>query len=75
MGYKLAGYEMLGACDIDPQMAKLYQTNHKPKRFDLCPISDLLTKELPEELFNLDVLDGSPPCSTFSMAGEREKGF
>lgn len=28
--------------------------------------------ELPPELFDLDILDGSPPCSVFSMAGDRE---
>jgi DNA (cytosine-5)-methyltransferase 1 len=54
-------------------MAKVYKENHRPKLFYECPISDLLTKELPEELYNLDILDGSPPCSTFSMAGSREK--
>lgn len=75
MGYKLAGYEMIGANDIDPQMQKLYTANHHPKRYDLCPIGDLLTKDLPPEMFELDVLDGSPPCSTFSMAGEREAAF
>lgn len=30
---------------------------------------------MPEELYNLDILDGSPPCSTFSTAGEREKNW
>jgi DNA (cytosine-5)-methyltransferase 1 len=30
---------------------------------------------LPPELFDLDILDGSPPCSTFSMAGSREKAW
>jgi len=25
--------------------------------------------------FDLDVLDGSPPCSTFSTAGSREKAW
>lgn len=29
--------------------------------------------KIPEELFNLDVLDGSPPCSSFSKAGARER--
>ena len=29
--------------------------------------------DLPDELYNLDILDGSPPCSTFSIAGSREK--
>ena len=73
MGYKLAGYDVVGANDIDPKMAMIYKKNHKPKHFFECPISDLLTMELPQELYNLDVLDGSPPCSTFSMAGTREK--
>ena len=75
MGYKLAGFDVIGANDIDPEMQKVYVENHKPKHYFLCPIGDLLTKELPEELFNLDVLDGSPPCSTFSMAGLRDKAW
>ena len=31
MGYKLAGYEVLGNCEIDPEMNKLYIINNKPK--------------------------------------------
>jgi DNA (cytosine-5)-methyltransferase 1 len=31
--------------------------------------------DLPQELYNLDILDGSPPCSTFSTAGSREKAW
>lgn len=34
-----------------------------------------LPKDLPAELYDLDVLDGSPPCSTFSMAGSREDAW
>lgn len=30
---------------------------------------------MPDELYNLDILDGSPPCSTFSMAGSREDSW
>ena len=75
MGYRLAGFDVIGANDIDPQMAQVYQTNHIPNHFFLCPIKDLLTKELPEDLYSLDVLDGSPPCSTFSMTGDREKNW
>ena len=30
-------------------------------------------EELPAPLFSLDILDGSPPCSSFSTAGDREK--
>ncbi|MFM6920820.1 MAG: DNA cytosine methyltransferase, partial [Dolichospermum sp.] len=41
----------------------------------LCPIKDLIKKQLPDELYQLDILDGSPPCSTFSMAGSRERAW
>ena len=30
MGYKLAGYTVLGNCEIDPEMMKLYKQNHHP---------------------------------------------
>ena len=32
-------------------------------------------EKYPEELLNLDILDGSPPCSTFSTSGKREKAW
>ena len=75
MGYKRAGCEVIAANDIDPQMAWHYKLNINPKHYFLCPIGELLEKELPAELYSLDILDGSPPCSTFSMAGSREKGW
>ena len=75
MGYKRAGCDVIAANDIDPEMAWHYKLNMKPKHYFLCPIRDLITAELPDELFHLDILDGSPPCSTFSMAGSREKDW
>lgn len=72
MGYKLAGYEVVAANDIDPQMAKVYKANHKPRQFFECSIKDLLKRD---DLPQVDVLDGSPPCSVFSMAGSREKAW
>jgi len=75
MGYKRAGCEIIAANDIDPEMAYHYKLNLKPKHYFLCPVRDLLTKDLPEEMFGVDILDGSPPCSTFSMAGSREKAW
>lgn len=75
MGYKRAGCEIVAANDIDPEMAWHYKRNLNPPNYFLCPIRDLLTKDLPPELFALDILDGSPPCSTFSMAGSREEGW
>lgn len=75
MGYKRAGCDVIAANDIDPEMAYHYRLNLNPKYYFLCPIKNLLSTELPEELHKLDILDGSPPCSTFSMAGSREKAW
>jgi DNA (cytosine-5)-methyltransferase 1 len=75
MGYKRLGCEILAANDIDPEMEYHYKLNLKPKHYFLCPIKDLITAGLPPELFSLDILDGSPPCSSFSMAGNREKDW
>lgn len=75
MGYKRAGCQIVAANDIDPEMAWHYKRNLDPPIYLLCPIRDLLTADLPSELFELDILDGSPPCSTFSMAGSREKAW
>lgn len=76
MGYKLAGYDVLGGVEIDPEMMKLYRQNHKPRHSYLMGVQEFKTlKDIPEELFQLDVLDGSPPCSSFSMAGSREDAW
>ncbi len=78
MGYKLAGYSVLGCCEIDPRMMKLYRKNHRPRYsflMDIRDFSKLPNCDLPDELKVLDILDGSPPCSVFSTAGEREKGW
>jgi DNA (cytosine-5)-methyltransferase 1 len=76
MGYKLAGFDVIGCNEIDPKMMDAYVTNHKPKYAFLEPIQTFkLRDDLPEELYDLDILDGSPPCSSFSMAGNREKDW
>ena len=76
MGYKLAGFDVIGANDIDEKMAEVYKENHKPKYYYLESITTLAKrKDLPKELYNLDILDGSPPCSSFSMAGNRDKDW
>ncbi len=57
-------------------MNKVYVENHHPKYNYLEDIRDFNRREdLPPELYDLDILDGSPPCSTFSMAGQREDAW
>ena len=75
MGYKLAGYEMIGCCEIDPRMVAVYRKNLHPPLVYNVDIRELLNQPLQSVLYELDILDGSPPCSVFSMAGDREAGW
>ena len=76
MGYKLAGFDVIGCNEIDKRMAEVYIQNHNPKHCYIEKIQDFkLREDLPEELYDLDILDGSPPCSSFSIAGNREKDW
>lgn len=74
MGYKRAGFQVLGNVEIDPKINAMYCKNNHPKYnfcMDLREFNKL--EDLPEELYHLDILDGSPPCTTFSTAGKREE--
>lgn len=76
MGYKLAGYDVIGCLEIDKKMNNVYLKNHNPQYnflMDIRDFNNLPNDNIPKELFELDILDGSPPCTTFSMAGLREK--
>lgn len=76
MGYKRAGFDVIGNVEIDPAMNALYKANLHPRfnfEMDLREFNRIPDEKLPAELFDLDILDGSPPCTTFSMAGKREK--
>ena len=76
MGYKLAGFDVVGNCEIDPATSVMYKRNNHPKYNFCCDIRDFAALgEYPEELNNLTILDGSPPCTTFSMAGKREDSW
>lgn len=76
MGYKLAGFDVIGCNEIDHRMNKVYVANHHPKFNFLEPIQTFkLRNDLPDELYHLDILDGSPPCSSFSTAGNRGKDW
>ena len=73
MGYKLSGYDVIGCNEIDHRMMYTYCQNNNPKFPFLEPIQTFKERtDLPPELFNLDILDGSPPCSSFSFSGNRE---
>lgn len=67
---------MIGNVEIDPKINDLYITNNHPK-YNYCEDLREFNKrdDLPEELYDLDILDGSPPCTSFSISGLREEGW
>lgn len=72
MGYKLAGYDVVAANDIDPKMQMVYEANHHPDQYILDDIRNILDRDdLPE----IDLLDASPPCTSFSIAGTWTKDW
>ena len=79
MGLMMAGYKCLGGCEIDKNILKFYNANFNHKYIYNDDIRDFVVKarnkQLPQELYELDLLHQSPPCSTFSMSGLREKSW
>ena len=74
MGYKLAGYEVIGNLEIDEKKNNVYVANHHPRLNYREDIRNFRIREdLPKELYQLDILDSSPPCKSFSLSGDREK--
>ena len=77
MGYKMSGHDVIGCLEIDKRAMEIYQGNLKPKYPFLDSIQEFKKRspnglDFPDELYDLDILDGSPPCSVFSTAGSRE---
>ena len=72
LGYKLAGYKELLAVDFDKNAEETFRLNFPDVPFWNRDISQLPGKEIIDFVGGFDVLDGSPPCQGFSMAGKRK---
>ena len=70
MGYKMNGLDVVGFCEIDNKMSDNYLLNFNPFYKYKCDIRNLNISKL-----KIDILDGSPPCSTFSLSGKRENDW
>jgi DNA (cytosine-5)-methyltransferase 1 len=79
LGYKMAGFRVLWANEFIPAAQDTYRANFPDTPLDLRDIRQVQ----PEEILKatglnrgeLDLLDGSPPCASFSTAGKRSKGW
>lgn len=76
LGYKMSGCDVVGFCEVDEKMAKNYLLNMDVSLPYVMPIQELKNnKSLIDKIGEVDILDGSPPCSTFSIAGKRESDW
>ena len=79
LGYRMAGFRVIYANEFIPEAQRTYKTNHPNSYLDGSDIRTLTPEKLLEraglERGELDLLDGSPPCSAFSTAGRREEGW
>ncbi len=77
LGYRMAGYKIGYASEFVPAAADTYEANKAPGTFvDRRDVRDVEPKEILRACGvgegELDLLDGSPPCASFSMAGKRD---
>lgn len=77
LGWRMAGYTVRYANDVDQAARASYEPNKMPGAvLDGRSIRDVKGAEVLEACGGrLDVLDGSPPCTCFSTAGRREEGW
>jgi DNA (cytosine-5)-methyltransferase 1 len=78
-GYKLAGGNVLVVNEFVDAAVDTYKENYPDTPVIKDDIKKLKGKDFLElakiSKGELDILDGSPPCSAFSIAGKREKGW
>jgi len=79
LGYRMAGYKVLWANEFIPAAQKVYRLNHPDSILDLRDIRKVQPAEILEAIGmsvgEIDIMDGSPPCASFSTLGKREKGW
>jgi DNA (cytosine-5)-methyltransferase 1 len=78
-GYKQAGLRVLASVEFLDYQAENYRLNHPTTRLFHANIRDLdplaILAEVGLAPGELDILDGSPPCSSFSTNGIGAKGW
>jgi DNA (cytosine-5)-methyltransferase 1 len=78
-GYRLAGANILLINEFVEEAIASYKKNYPDTPVLVDDIKKYAGKDFLDKVNlkegELDILDGSPPCSAFSVAGKREKGW
>lgn len=79
LGYRMAGYRVLWASEFIPAAQEVYKANHPNSILDTNDIRNVQGKDILDTIGlrkgEIDIMDGSPPCSAFSRAGKGYKGW
>lgn len=80
LGYRMAGFKVLLASEFVESARECYLANAAPGTIvDGRDIREVSGKDILDQIGlkkgELDLLDGSPPCASFSTTGKREKGW
>ena len=79
LGYRMAGFHVLWANEFVEEAQRTYRANHPGTILNTNDIRtvtpDEILKAINKKPGEIDLFDGSPPCSGFSTAGKREKGW
>jgi DNA (cytosine-5)-methyltransferase 1 len=75
LGFEMQGYRVLWASEFVPAAAETYRANHPAVTLSTADIREVDGAALREEVGQVDVLEGSPPCASFSTAGRRQEGW
>lgn len=77
LGFRMAGFEVVWASEFIASARETYQLNFPGAHVDPRDIREVSAEDIllrtGLEVGELDVLEGSPPCASFSTAGQREK--
>jgi DNA (cytosine-5)-methyltransferase 1 len=84
LGFRMAGYRIVYANEFIPAARDTYRANSPDTPIDSADVRQVTVKSLLDRAetalkaagaTEIDVLEGSPPCASFSTAGKREAGW
>ena len=79
LGFEMCGYRILWASEFIPAAQETYRANHPGTILDGRDIRTIqpydILRAINKDVGEIDVLEGSPPCASFSTAGKRQEGW
>jgi DNA (cytosine-5)-methyltransferase 1 len=73
LGWRMAGYDVVYANEFAPSAAATYSLNVSPStKLDRTDVHEVTAASFPLVPGHLDAMDGSAPCTRFSMSGTQQ---